>query len=84
MEGSLWHLLTFFVYVLLEKFVLEALKHLPFFDLKSCDVTSPKRHFLNKVATEFAAAFCEDVKLEMDNVKNGLNGCYIIKRMSTG
>ena len=49
-------------------YILEAIGSWPFFDPKSRDMTSLKRHFLKNFPTGFAEILCEYVKLMLYKV----------------
>ena len=49
-------------------YILEVIESWPFFDPKSRDMTSLKRHFLKNFPTDFAEILCECVKLMLYKV----------------
>ena len=49
-------------------YILEAIECWPFFDPKSRDMTSLKRHFLKKILTDFPEILCEYTKLMLNKL----------------
>ena len=53
---------------ILEFYISEASECWPFFDLKSRDMTSLKRHFLKNFSADFAESLLADAKLMLNKV----------------